>query len=731
MKRILILIHVLFCGYICPLLAEDTGAVRYQDSILKVADTLPATLVRLTYLRDMAYKHQYAPYNMTFSTRLYEEARRQKNAFYENMGAYYLAACYDKKHDPDSLSYWVDVLKDFVSQVGTYDYYLEQKAAISRALASKRQIEKAVYVAKETLEESKLRHSNNGMIAAYNSLGCAYGVSSRPNEALDSFLEAYRNFSPQTKASLKVDILSRIAQVYGNGGKDSLKLPYLHEMDTTLQAVISKEPETRKNWSNFEIDCEVKYILHYMNQKNFTVAHEHIEKVKKLLEPHVDPVFWLNVQLIQLQYYAKTDEYDKSIALIDEVTPTVLNNYVSTFATLINYKASTQYDKGDIDGAIETRRYLIRKQDSLNNAFSANQLKQVKEIYHIDELLLEKQKIQDMNYRIGFIFLGVCLLLMYAVIAILMIFMERKVCAAFQCRLGPVRVGPWGTLQVICDVFKMLTKEIITIRRSDRFLYNLAPYIVILASVLAFACLPVNKGLEVLDFNVGVFFLMAASSIGVVGILLAGWSSNNKYSLIGAMRSGAQMISYELSIGLSILTIIVLTDTMQFSEIVARQADGWFLFKGHIPALIAFVIYLIAGNAEVNRGPFDLPEAESELTAGYHTEYSGMHFGLFYVAEFVNLFVVSGVAATIFLGGWMPLHIPGWEGFNAAMDYIPGFVWFFGKAFFVVWLLMWIKWTFPRLRVDQILTLEWKYLVPIGLVNLLLMVVIVVFKLHF
>ena len=327
--------------------------------------------------------------------------------------------------------------------------------------------------------------------------------------------------------------------------------------------------------------------------------------------------------------------------------------------------------------------------------------------------------------------LGGCLLLMYTVIAILMIFMERKVCAAFQCRLGPMRVGPWGTVQVICDVFKMLTKEIITIRRSDKFLYNLAPYIVILASVLAFACLPVNKGLEVLDFNVGIFFMMAASSIGVVGILLAGWSSNNKYSLIGAMRSGAQMISYELSIGLSILTIIVLTDTMQFSEIVARQADGWFLFKGHIPALIAFVIYLIAGNAEVNRGPFDLPEAESELTAGYHTEYSGMHFGLFYVAEFVNLFIVAGVAATIFLGGWMPLHIAGWEGFNAVMDCIPGFVWFFAKAFFVVWLLMWIKWTFPRLRIDQILTLEWKYLVPIGLANLLLMVIVVVFKLHF
>lgn len=327
--------------------------------------------------------------------------------------------------------------------------------------------------------------------------------------------------------------------------------------------------------------------------------------------------------------------------------------------------------------------------------------------------------------------IGICIMLMYAVLAIIMIFMERKVCAAFQCRLGPMRVGPYGTIQVFADVFKMLIKEIITINHADKFLYNLAPYIVILASIMSFSCLPINKGLEVLDFNVGIFFMLAASSIGIVGILLAGWSSNNKYSLIGAMRSGAQMISYELSIGLSILTIVVLTDTLQLSEIVERQANGWFLFKGHIPAFIAFVIYLIAGNAEVNRGPFDLPEAESELTAGYHTEYSGMHFGLFYVAEFVNLFIIAGIAATIFLGGWMPLHIPGLDGFNQAMDYIPGFVWFFAKAFFIVWLLMWFKWTFPRLRIDQILTLEWKYLVPIGLVNLLLMVIIVVFKLHF
>ena len=277
----------------------------------------------------------------------------------------------------------------------------------------------------------------------------------------------------------------------------------------------------------------------------------------------------------------------------------------------------------------------------------------------------------------------------------------------------------------------MLIKEIITIRHADNFLYNLAPYIVILASILSFSCLPFSKGMEVLDFNVGIFFLMAASSIGVVGILLAGWSSNNKFSLIGAMRSGAQIISYELSCGLSILTMVVLMGTMQFSEIVAGQADGWFIFKGHIPAVIAFVIYLIAGNAETNRGPFDLPEAESELTAGYHTEYSGMGFGFFYLAEYLNLFIVAGIAATIFLGGWMPLHIVGLDGFNAVMDYIPGFVWFFGKAFFVVFLLMWIKWTFPRLRIDQILNLEWKYLVPISMVNLILMVLIVVFKLHF
>lgn len=429
MKHIVIILLCLLGIRPDMLYAEDTHAQQYQDSILKVSQAMPNTLVRLTYLRDMAYRHQYAPYNKAFSTALYEEACAQENVIYENLGAYYLASCYDKQHDPDSLTYWVDKLKGYAPEVGTYDYYLEQKAAISRALASKRQIEKAVYVAKEALEESLKYHSNNGEIASYNSLGCAYGVSSRVDEALEVFLKAYRRFTPQTKVSLRVDILSRIAQVYGNTGRDSLRIPYLQQMDEELQEVVKREPEARKNWSNFEIDCQIKYVLLSMNRGDFHVAQEHIDKAKALLEDHVDPVFWLNVQLVQLQYYARTKEYDKSIALVDEVTPIVLNHYVSTFATLINYKASTQINKGDIDGAIETRRYLIRAQDSLDNAFSTNQLQQMKEIYHIDDLLMEKQKIKDINYKRGFLFL-VTLLVLVLIFYLYTRYLSRKIVTA-------------------------------------------------------------------------------------------------------------------------------------------------------------------------------------------------------------------------------------------------------------------------------------------------------------
>ncbi|EFM02315.1 MAG: NADH-quinone oxidoreductase subunit NuoH [Hoylesella marshii] len=326
---------------------------------------------------------------------------------------------------------------------------------------------------------------------------------------------------------------------------------------------------------------------------------------------------------------------------------------------------------------------------------------------------------------------GLLILLSYAVFAIILIFMERKVCAYFQCRLGPMRVGPWGLLQVLADVLKMLIKEIFPVDKADKFLYTLAPFLVLIGSVGAYSFLPWNKGASILDFNVGIFLVTAVSSIGVLGIFMAGWSSNNKFGVVSAMRGAVQMISYEMSLGLCLITAVILTGTMQMSGIVESQADGWLIFKGHIPALIAFFVFLIAGNAEANRGPFDLAEAESELTAGYHTEYSGMGFGFFYLAEYLNLFIVAGLAATVFLGGWMPLHIGGWEGFNAIMDYIPGIVWFLGKTFMLIWVLLWIKWTYPRLRIDQILKLEWKYLMPLSLLNLVLMTIVVAFGLHF
>ncbi len=329
------------------------------------------------------------------------------------------------------------------------------------------------------------------------------------------------------------------------------------------------------------------------------------------------------------------------------------------------------------------------------------------------------------------VLIGVGVLLVYTVLALFYILYERKLCAWFQCRLGPMRVGKWGLLQVFADMFKILIKELICLKGTDRFLFKLAPYLVITSSVVMLACLPWGNGLQIIDWNIGIFFVLAVSSVGVLGILLAGWSSNNKYTLIGAMRSGAQMVSYELSLGLALITICVLAGTLNISELVWAQKDAWFLFKGHVPAIIAFIIYVIAATAETNRGPFDLPEAEHELTAGYHTEYSGIHFGFFYLAEYLNLFIVSGIASLMFLGGWMPLHIPGWDGFNAVMDFIPSPVWFLLKAFFISFVIIWFKWTFPRVRIDQMLAFEWKYLMPFSLANLVLMAVFVAFGWHF
>lgn len=349
-----------------------------------------------------------------------------------------------------------------------------------------------------------------------------------------------------------------------------------------------------------------------------------------------------------------------------------------------------------------------------------------------DNLLRQTLGLGDFwSILIECVVVGVIILTVYALIAIALIFMERKVCAYFQCRLGPMRVGPWGIFQVFADVLKMLIKEIFSVDKADRFLYYLAPFLVIIASVGTFAFLPWNKGASVLDFNVGVFLITAISSIGVLGIFIAGWGSNNKYSVVSAMRGAVQMISYEMSLGLCLIAAVALTGTMQVSGIVETQTGpwNWLIIKGHIPAVIAFLVFLVAGNAEANRGPFDMAEAESELTAGYHTEYSGMGFGFYYLAEYLNLFVISGIAATVFLGGWAPLNI-GIVAFDNVMNYIPGFVWFFAKTFAVIWLLMWVRWTFPRLRIDQILKLEWKYLMPLSLLNLILMTVCVAFGLY-
>ena len=332
---------------------------------------------------------------------------------------------------------------------------------------------------------------------------------------------------------------------------------------------------------------------------------------------------------------------------------------------------------------------------------------------------------------IELVLVGVGAIALFAVLGLVLVIMERKVSAWMQIRLGPNRVGPKGILQSTADTVKLLVKEGMTPDGADKLMFNLAPFVAMIAAMLLLAPIAYARDFQIWDLNIGVLYITAISSLNVIAILMAGWSSNNKYSLLGAMRSGAQIVSYELSAGLSILTIVVLTGSLQMSEIVQAQANGWWIFKGHIPALIAFVIFLIAVTAETNRAPFDLAEAESELTGGFHTEYSGMKFALFFLAEYINVFIVCAIGATLFLGGWMPLHIGSWEGFNRVMDWIPSSVWFFGKTFFLIFVIMWFRWTFPRLRIDQLLNLEWKYLLPIGMFNIVLVTIVAILKWHF
>ncbi len=306
-------------------------------------------------------------------------------------------------------------------------------------------------------------------------------------------------------------------------------------------------------------------------------------------------------------------------------------------------------------------------------------------------------------------FSAVVIAIVVTVNALLSVYMERKVSAWMQDRLGPMENGPHGILQTVIDAVKLLLKEDIIARGIDRPLFKLAPYIVFGASFAIFAVTPFADGHPAADLNVGIFFALAISAFVVAGIMMAGWSSNNKWSLYGAMRSVAQAVSYEVPISLVVLAVVMVSGSMSMQEICVSQAGGFWNWHGlslhHNPFLVlGFLIYFIASLAEVNRTPFDLPEAESELVGGYHTEYSGMRFALFFLSEYANMLAVGMLATVLFLGGWQPLH--------PALGFIPGPLWLFGKAYGFVLLQMWIRMTLPRLRVDQLMHVCWKVLVP-------------------
>jgi NADH-quinone oxidoreductase subunit H len=279
---------------------------------------------------------------------------------------------------------------------------------------------------------------------------------------------------------------------------------------------------------------------------------------------------------------------------------------------------------------------------------------------------------------------------------------ERKVSGRMQVRIGPKEVGPFGLLQAVADTFKLMGKEILTPASVEKPLYFLAPILIFVPVLVSFIVIPFDSSLQVRDINVGIMVILAFSSLSVLSILLAGWGSNNKYSLIGAVRSVAQNIAYEIPLLLSLLAIVFMANSLSLRDIVEAQKSIWNV----VWQPFAFLIFFIASVAETNRTPFDLPEAESELVGGFHTEYSGMMFAFFFIAEYTNIFIVSAIATTFFLGGY-------------GGPVLPGIVWFFVKTYFLVFVILWFRWTFPRVRFDQLLNFSWKLLIPVSFLNLL------------
>lgn len=286
-------------------------------------------------------------------------------------------------------------------------------------------------------------------------------------------------------------------------------------------------------------------------------------------------------------------------------------------------------------------------------------------------------------------------------VVMVLVYAERKIAGRMQARVGPMRVGWHGVLQVIADTIKLLLKESIIPGRAEPGLYRAAPYVVFLAGFLALIALPLDRNLVPMHMNLGLIYLLAVGTPGVLGILMAGWSSGNKYSLLGGMRSAAQMISYELPLLLSILGVVMIAQTLDLAALVEAQRIPYIIFQP-----LAFLIFLIAAVAETNRNPFDIPEAESELTAGFHTEYGGIRFAYFFLSEYVNMFVLSALGATLFLGGWHGPLLPGW-------------LWLLVKTGAILFVFIWFRWTFPRLRADQLMDLGWKVLTPLAFINIL------------
>jgi NADH-quinone oxidoreductase subunit H len=309
-----------------------------------------------------------------------------------------------------------------------------------------------------------------------------------------------------------------------------------------------------------------------------------------------------------------------------------------------------------------------------------------------------------MGEHLSYVLTVIAILLVLVSIAAGLIWLERRMLALWQDRFGPNRVGPFGTLQVVADMIKIFFKEDWIPRFADKKVFILAPTIIMITILMSFAIIPFSPQIGVVDFNIGLLFFLAMSSLGAYSVVLAGWASNNKYSLLGAMRGSAQMISYEVFMGLSLMGVVILSGTFSMRGIVLAQQTRWFF----IPQFVGFVIFFIAGIAEAHRLPFDIPEAESELVAGYHSEYSGMKFGMFFVGEYLGITLISALITTLFFGGWLGFH------------FLPPVFWFLIKMFSFILVFILLRASLPRPRYDQLMSIGWKILLPISLLNILI-----------